>query len=117
MPEEKKQASYVYIMDKEFGWRPAKMLSQGDGKAIVEVPEYPDEMRMVCDGGRGAKSTEKMSVNLKDYAHHVLPLQNVDSNGNLVEYPDMVRLPYLHEVSSSTVVVENDWWIFHHRCC
>jgi hypothetical protein len=53
---------------------------------------------MVCDGGRTAKSFEKFKVNLNDYPHRVLPLQNVDANATLVEYPDMVRLPYLHEV-------------------
>ena len=54
---------------------------------------------MVCDGGRAAKKGEQKMINLKDYAHGVLPLQNVDANGNLVEFADMVKLPYLHEVS------------------
>jgi len=97
--DEEKQASHVFIMDPEFGWRPAKMLSQQGDYAIVEAPIYKDEKTMLCDNGRGAKKTEKLKVNLKDYAHKVLPLQNVDSNGSLTEFADMVRLPYLHEVS------------------
>lgn len=96
--EEEKQSSNVYIMDPEFGWRPAVMESQQGDFAIVNVPEYKDEQSMICDGGRSAKSMEKLKVNLKDYPHKVLPLQNVDANGVLVEFPDMVRLPYLHEV-------------------
>ena len=96
--DDKKQASHVFIMDPEFGWRPAKMLSQLGDYAIVEVPIYKNEESMTCDGGRAAKETEKLKVNLKDYAHKVLPLQNVDANANLTEFPDMVRLPYLHEV-------------------
>lgn len=95
---EKKTASPVFIMDPEFGWRPAKMIDQQGDFAIVEVPIYKSERQMDCDGGRAAKETEKLKVNLKDYAHKVLPLQNVDSNGNLMVFPDMVRLPYLHEV-------------------
>jgi hypothetical protein len=54
---------------------------------------------MICDGGRSAKKGEQMTIDLRKYPHKVLPLQNVDHNGNLSVYPDMVRLPYLHEVS------------------
>jgi len=95
---EEKQTAYVYIKDPDFGWRPAILDDTRGDTAVVSVPEYKDEQSMMSDGGRGAKKGEQMSVNLKHYAHKVLPLQNVDHNGNLVEYPDMVRLPYLHEV-------------------
>ena len=52
---------------------------------------------MICDGGRSAKKGEQKTIDLKKYPHKVLPLQNVDHNGTLAQYPDMVRLPYLHE--------------------
>lgn len=68
------------------------------GKAAVSIPEYKSEAAMTCDGGRAAKTGEQVLVNLKDYAYEVLPLQNVDANGNLIEFADMVKLPYLHEV-------------------
>jgi hypothetical protein len=96
--DDEKQQSNVYIMDPDFGWRPAVLEGEQGDFAIVSVPEYKDEQSMACDGGRLAKSFEKFKVNLRDYPHRVLPLQNVDANACLVEYPDMVRLPYLHEV-------------------
>lgn len=55
---------------------------------------------MDCDGGRAAKKGEQVYISMKDYPFGVLPLANVDVNGNLVEFADMVKLPYLHEVSS-----------------
>jgi hypothetical protein len=96
--KDEKQSCNVYIMDPEYGWRPAVLEGEQGDFAVVNVPDYKDEQNMVCDGGRTATGFEKFKVNRKDYPHKVLPLQNVDANGNLVEYPDMVRLPYLHEV-------------------
>jgi len=96
--DEEEKSSNVFIMDPDFGWRPATMKSQDGDTAVVEVPEYKTEQAMACDGGRAATGKEKKKINLKNYPHQVLPLQNVDANGNLVEFPDMVRLPYLHEV-------------------
>jgi hypothetical protein len=96
--EDKKNASYVFINDPDFGWRPAVMESKTEDHAIVKIPEYKNETAMICDGGRGGKMGDPVKINLKDYAHKVLPLQNVDSNGSLIEFADMVKLPYLHEV-------------------
>ncbi|EEC42649.1 predicted protein, partial [Phaeodactylum tricornutum CCAP 1055/1] len=53
--------------------------------------------QMRSDGGRNAKKGQQQTIDLKEYPSKVLPLQNVDHNGNLTAYPDMVRLPYLHE--------------------
>jgi hypothetical protein len=97
---EKKGTSNVFIADKEFGWRPAVLEDTQGDKAIVSVPVYPSEEVMACDGGRAAKSKEQLKVNLKDYPNGVLPLQNVDANGDLTPFADMVKLPYLHEVST-----------------
>ncbi|GAX27010.1 hypothetical protein FisN_9Lh323 [Fistulifera solaris] len=54
---------------------------------------------MDCDGGRAAKKGEQIYISMKEYPFGVLPLANVDVNGNLVEFADMVKLPYLHEAA------------------
>ena len=93
-----KKVSYVFIRDPDFAWRPAIQEGTQGGKAVVNVPQYRDEQAMMSDGGRSAKTGVQGTVNLKDYHAEVLPLQNVDSNGNCMDFPDMVKLPYLHEV-------------------
>ena len=99
MPE--KADTLVYIKHPEYAWVPAKLVdSQGD-KATVSVPQYKDQQSIISDGGRSAKTHVEETVNLKDYPHKVLPLQNVDKNGALLLMSDMVSLPYLHEVGFS----------------
>lgn len=95
---EEKGSAYVYIKDNEHGWRPALLEKTVGDKATVTVPQYPNEKSMTSDGGRAAKGSETSIIDLKKYAHKVLPLQNVDAQGQLLEFPDMVKLPYLHEV-------------------
>lgn len=104
-PSKEKKDTLVYIKHPEYAWIPAKLdKSEGD-KAYVSVPQYKDQQSIQSDGGKGAKKSIEEVVNLKDYPHKVLPLQNVDSNGNLVEHPDMVQLAYLHEVGTETLVL------------
>lgn len=93
--ETKQAATFVYIKDPDFGWRPAIQEETKGDKAHVFVPEFKDEQSMM--GCAGAKKGEEGTVNLKDYHAHVLPLQNCDNGGNLMEFADMVKLPYLHE--------------------
>jgi hypothetical protein len=100
-PSKEKQSTNVFIRDEVYGWRPAVQEKINGDKAIVTVPEYPSEQSMACDGGRAAKKGNQVTINLKDYPSGVLPLQNVDANGNLVECADMVKLPYLHEVNQN----------------
>jgi len=88
---------YVYILHKEFAWHPATLDKIEGDKATVTVPIYPDEQSIASDGGRGASKKETQTIALKNYTANVLPLQNVDKNGNLIEFPDMVELPSLHE--------------------
>lgn len=92
-----KKKAFVLIRDPDYGWRPAVQESTSGTKATVIVPEYKDEQSMMCDGDRSAKKGQEMEINLKEYPAEVLPLQNVDNNGNLLEFADMVKLPYLHE--------------------
>jgi hypothetical protein len=95
--EEKKGKTFVYIRDPVYGWRPAIQEGVQGDKAIVTVPEFKDEQSMMSITTAKSKG-EEGQVNLKDYHANVLPLQNVDLNGNLQEFADMVNLPYLHEV-------------------
>ena len=91
--------SYVYIKSKESAWVPAIQTHTDGKKATVTVPQYKDEQSMDSDGGRAAKKGVEETVDLKGYISNVLPLQNVDGSGQLLEFADMVELPYLHEVS------------------
>ncbi len=97
MPAEQKSA-YVFIRDPEYAWIPAIKESSTDKTAVVRIPQYPSEQATVCDGGATAKGWEEEEVPLKEYNRGVLPMQNVDQNGFLKSYPDMVNLPFLHEV-------------------
>jgi hypothetical protein len=88
-----------YIKDAELAWIPAVLEKTEGDKAYVKVPQYPNEQAIMNDGGRASKgSPVDKVISLKDYPHNVLPLANVDKNGNLTEHADMVKLPYLHEV-------------------
>jgi hypothetical protein len=93
--------SWVYIKSKEHAWVPAIQTSTDGKKAHVQVPQYPDEQSMDSDGGRAAKKSVEEVVDVTGYVGNVLPLQNVDGSGQLVVFPDMVELPYLHEVSTT----------------
>jgi hypothetical protein len=90
------QATNVFVMDKEFGWRPAIQEKVTGDKATVTLLQFNNEQDMQCK--QNAKKGETITVKLSDYPDAVLPLQNVDANGNLVAFSDMVKLPYLHEV-------------------
>jgi hypothetical protein len=90
--------SNVFIQDVDYAWIPAKLIEQKGDKAVVEIPDFKDE-QAIRPGAGAPKKTREKTVNLKDYQHKVLPLQNLDGNGNMSSYADMVQLPYLHEVS------------------
>ena len=92
--------AFVFLKDPEYAWIPAKLIRSSGNVADVEIPEYADEQSTVCDGGRSAKKMIDAEVDLSDYNLGVLPMQNVDENGRMKVYPDMVELPFLHEVSS-----------------
>lgn len=91
----------VYIRSADHTWVPALQLKVHHGKAIVAVPKFKNEQEMV-DCAKGPKSLRfenNATVCLADYPSGVLPMQNVDSAGNLEDYMDMVDLPFMHEVS------------------
>ena len=94
----KKQA-YVFLKDPDNAWIPAKLTSQAGDTADVQIPVYADEQHTICDGGKAAKQWIEAEVDLTDYAKGVLPMQNVDEQGRMKCFADMVELPFLHEVS------------------
>jgi hypothetical protein len=100
MGKEKKSA-FVFLKDPDYAWIPAKLVRSSGNSADVEIPEYADEQATICDGGKKAKKWIEAEVDLSDYNNGVLPMQNVDENGNMKCFPDMVELPFLHEVSNS----------------
>jgi hypothetical protein len=100
MGKGEKTTTLCYVKDPDFAWVPATLEKTEGDKAHVTIPQYRDEQSIMSDGGRAAKGEpESKVIDLKDYPHKVLPLQNVDKNGCLTEHADMVKLPYLHEVS------------------
>jgi len=93
------KSAFVFIRDPEYAWIPAIKEGSTDAVAQVRVPQYPSEQATICDGGATAKGWEEEEVPLKEYNRGVLPMQNVDGNGFLKAYPDMVNLPFLHEAA------------------
>lgn len=103
----------VYILDKDFGWLPASVLSSSGKTVEVEVRDYEDDILIpacevsssltpsIAQKRRGAKAVpvKRIKVNLKDYPGGVLPLQNVDQDGKLIVVEDMVDLSFLHEAA------------------
>jgi len=89
----------VYVMDKKFAWVPARLVESNGDKAIVSIPEYESEEKILSDGGKGAVRWKEEKVTLKHYPGKALPMQNVDKAGVLTMVQDMCDLPYLHEVS------------------
>jgi hypothetical protein len=80
---------------------PAIKTGSDGSNAQVRVPQYATEQAIWCDGGKAAKGWEEDEVPLKDYNRGVLPMQNVNPNGELRAFPDMVNLPFLHEVCAT----------------
>jgi hypothetical protein len=94
-----KDTTFVYVKDPDFAWVPATVDKTEGDTAYVTVPQYPNEQSIASDNGRASNGSKERVIKLTDYAHKVLPLQNVDAKGNMVEHADMVKLPFLHEVS------------------
>mmetsp|Transcript_46968 Transcript_46968/g.69543 ORF Transcript_46968/g.69543 Transcript_46968/m.69543 type:complete len:1350 (+) Transcript_46968:350-4399(+) len=89
--------SCVYVRDKKFGWLPANVVSNDDAaktatvNVIVPVADAPDPSQ--------SSETTQLVVKLKEYENNMLPLQNVNESGHLIEMPDMCDLPSLHEAA------------------
>eukprot|EP00536_Pseudo-nitzschia_multiseries_P013607 jgi/Psemu1/212206/e_gw1.593.27.1 len=123
-------SNYVYILDPEHSWIPAKVKdrnhsdSNGNNNSnnnndnnnnnndnnapilTLSVPQYRNEQAIRCDGGRMASHGYKTEIidfsrpeNQAMYPNQHLPLQNVNSEGELQVVEDMVDLPFLHEAA------------------
>jgi myosin-5 len=101
----------VYIASEEFGWLPAKVISTSGTCATVQVKDYEQDLQIpACEVSNIAATTlkrhEKIAIkelkvdlSSKTYSDGVLPLQNVDQDGKLVQVEDMVDLGFLHEAA------------------
>jgi hypothetical protein len=98
--EKENKETAVYLKSEHHTWIPALQLKTHDGKATVIVPKFKNEKDMLnCQtASKNFKYNDNQIVDLKDYPNGVLPMQNVDQNGNLDDYKDMVDLPFMHEV-------------------
>jgi hypothetical protein len=100
--QEKTKITPVYLKSENHTWVPALQLKLNDnGKAVVSVPKFNNGEKDMMNCAKASKSfpyNDNQIVDLKDYPNGVLPVQNVDANGNLEEYKDMVDLPFMHEV-------------------
>mmetsp|Transcript_25322 Transcript_25322/g.51923 ORF Transcript_25322/g.51923 Transcript_25322/m.51923 type:complete len:1182 (+) Transcript_25322:101-3646(+) len=93
------KSAFVFLKDPEYAWIPAKLIRSSGNVADVQIPQYKDEQSTICDGGRSASKTIDAEVDLSDYQRGVLPMQNVDEQGKMQVFPDMVELPFLHEAA------------------
>jgi hypothetical protein len=95
----------VYLKSANHTWVPALQLKVHNGKATVGVPKFNNgesDMMTCAKASKTFPYHDNQIVDLKDYPNGILPMQNVDSNGNLEEYKDMVDLPFMHEVRIET---------------
>lgn len=99
--DNKPKITHVFLRDKEHCWVPALQLKTNDGKATVSVPKFKHEKDMLncAKASKTFRYHDNQVIDLKDYPNGVLPMQNVDSNGNPEDYKDMVDLPFMHEAA------------------
>nr|WVH45740.1 MyoA [Craspedostauros australis] len=104
---ELRTSKHVYIPSKEHAWIPARIIEYKDAAPsdsadapgpilTVSIPVYRSEQEIKSDGGRSASRFDKTTISM---SIQQLPLQNVNSEGQLVPVPDMVDLPFLHEAA------------------
>ena len=95
----------VYVEDKDSSWAVALQLHRpgNANKATIVRPIFKTENQMMQCGKVGKiKFGPEETVDLTKYPNKCLPMQNVDSEGNLDDYKDMVELPFMHEVSAES---------------
>lgn len=107
-------SNHVYVRSPEYAWVPARLLetsvsgssSSSSGTtttatATVSIACYKSEQDIgvtMSSTMKGTLRTTLQTVALREYPACSLPLQNVDEEGRLRTVPDMVDLPFLHEV-------------------
>lgn len=99
------KATHVYLRDEQSCWVPALQVHKHANKAVVVKPIFKREQQMLQCGARDKqKYTREETIDLTSYPNQCLPMQNVDGNGNLEDYKDMVELCFMHEVSVAAVI-------------
>ena len=102
--KEQVKYTHVYVRDEESCWVPALQVHAHGNKANVVRPIFKTEQQMLQCGTRGKQQyTKEETIDLSSYPNKTLPMQNVDTNGNLEDYKDMVELCFMHEVSKPNV--------------
>jgi hypothetical protein len=98
--DDKQKVTPVYLRSAQNVWVPALQLKTHNGKATVAVPKVKSEQDMLhcAKASKNFRYHDNETIDLREYPNGVLPLQNVDCNGNLEDYMDMVDLPFMHEV-------------------
>jgi len=102
--ESKEKQTPVYVRSSEHAWVPALQLKTYNGKATVSIPKFQSEKELMnCEpASRKFRYQDNQIVDLKDYPNGLLPMQNVDANGRLEDYAEMVDLPCMSEVSDGS---------------
>lgn len=97
---QKDKITPVYLRSADHTWVPALQLKTHNGKAIVAIPKFKNEQEMLhcAKASKTFRYHDNQTIDLADYPGSILPMQNVDCNGNLEDYMDMVDLPFMHEV-------------------
>lgn len=107
--EEAPKITPVYLKSVDNTWIPALQLKVHNDKATVSVPKFKSGEKDMINCAKESKAfpyNDNQIIDLKDYPNGLLPMQNVDSNGNLEEYKDMVDLPFMHEVRSNQNTID-----------
>lgn len=98
------KVTQVYLRSSEHCWIPALQLKTTNGKARIALPKFKTEQELMSCSRQGKKFYhDSQLIDLADYTNGVLPMQNVDANGSIEDYKDMVELPFMHEVSSTSL--------------
>lgn len=97
-------------------WIPAIQLASDSNQATVSIPllsSINEQYDLIGCGTTTNSKSKKIvkfasnhyTIPLNEYDNHVLPMQNVDANGNLEDYKDMVELPFMNEVCISILFI------------
>jgi hypothetical protein len=107
MKQEMEKVTPVYLRSADHAWIPALQLRVHPckTKVTVAVPQHNNENEMLnCEtSSKSYRFRKNQVISLTDYPNNVLPMQNVDCNGNIDGHMDMVDLPFMHEVSCQEV--------------
>ena len=111
MVQGEEKATPVYIRSAEHVWVPALQLKVAKGKANVIVPKVSKQEDLLqCEApSRKNRYEDNQLIDLNEYQYGALPMQNVDANGRLEDFKEMVDLPSMSEVRHGEVHRTDDF--------